>query len=81
MESRRAVISFDEYTPSLPCAQGFHKIGEIRIRPADPDGFYAKTFLENCGWEIERYGETKEQAEQGLRDYIMSGRFDEDRNR
>lgn len=75
------MTGFGEYTPSLPFAQAFHKIGRIKMRRSTGwNGYYAETFLENIGWRVEHSGITREKAAENLRDYITSGRFDEVRN-
>jgi hypothetical protein len=75
--------NIDDYTPSLPCAQKFRVIRQVRTTPLSaPDaGFYAETFLEEDGWTVSHYGETREKAEANLRHWIMSGEWDRHKNR
>lgn len=73
------VASCWDYTPTLPCTR-IYTLGSIEVTPA-PYGHYAKTHLIENGWWVETWGETAEQAEENLRNYITSGSFEYDRNR
>ncbi len=55
-------------------------IGDVYTTPVlTGPGWYARTKLSD-GWTVESHGDTEELAKTNLLDYIISGRFDRDRN-